>query len=274
MTQKNYVVQGNIPPHRIVKFGSVDRSVVLARDPNDSAIGVTGRYKGNAVAGERVDVIRDGLCEVEYGGTVTRGQALTADANGKAIAATVTGARIVGYAEESAIAGDIGWMTIELGVFVGSGETLPALGATEQRLGKTFSYPVFAGQAISQGSLVVMYGDNVAMRIIPMSLPPGSVPLPVSTAYSLVPNGYQCVGVATESVDNSAGSAGAVSVNVKRGCFKLAKDGSIYSPITLAYVGKPVFTNDGYSVSLSPSPDSVYVGVIRDVEADGVWVEI
>ena len=117
MEQKNYLSQGTIPPYRIVKFGEADRTVVMAAAATDLLIGVTGRYKGNVVAGNQVDVVRDDYCEVEYGGTVTRGQALTADSSGRAIAAITTGSRIIGYAEVSAVVGDIGWMTVELGVF-------------------------------------------------------------------------------------------------------------------------------------------------------------
>jgi hypothetical protein len=117
MGQKNYLSQGTIPPHRIVKFGSADNTVVMSSAATDLSVGVSGRYKGNAVTGERVDIIRDDWAEVEFGGTVTRGQGLTSDANGKAIAATATGQRVIGYAEASAVAGDIGWMTVELGTF-------------------------------------------------------------------------------------------------------------------------------------------------------------
>ena len=72
------------------------------------------------VSGERLDIIRDDLAEVEFGGTVTRGQALTSDASGKAVAATVTGSRVIGYAEVSAVAGDIAWIHVEIGTFAAS----------------------------------------------------------------------------------------------------------------------------------------------------------
>ena len=117
MCQKNYVAQGTIPPYRLVKFGSADRTVVIAAAATDLLIGVTGRYKDNVVAGGQVDVIRDDFCEVELGGTVVRGEALTADASGKAITATVAGSRVIGYAEVSGVAGDIIWMMVELGKF-------------------------------------------------------------------------------------------------------------------------------------------------------------
>lgn len=120
MSQKNYLAQGTIPPFRLVKFGSADNTVVASAAATDLSIGVSGRYKDNVVSGERLDIIRDGRAEVEYGGTVTRGQALTSDANGKAIAAAVTGSRVIGYADVSAVAGDIGWAFIEIGTFAAS----------------------------------------------------------------------------------------------------------------------------------------------------------
>jgi hypothetical protein len=113
MSQKNYTAQGTIPPYRIVKFGSADRAVVIAAAATDLLIGVTGRYKDSVVSGDQVDVIRDDFCEVELGGTVTRGQPLTSDAIGKAITATVAGSRVIGYAEVSGVLGDIVWMMIE-----------------------------------------------------------------------------------------------------------------------------------------------------------------
>ena len=74
-------------------------------------------------AGERVDVIRAGIADVEFGGNVTRGQPVTADADGKAVvAAPAAGvnAHIVGFAEVSAVAGDIAPVTLARGVMQGA----------------------------------------------------------------------------------------------------------------------------------------------------------
>ncbi len=68
-------------------------------------------------SGERVDVIEHGIAEVEFGGTVARGDPLTADADGKAIkAAPAAGvnARIIGWAGVSVVAGDIAKVRINL----------------------------------------------------------------------------------------------------------------------------------------------------------------
>jgi hypothetical protein len=150
---------------------------------------------------------------------------------------------------------------------------LPALGTRAQRLGKTFNYPVYAGQNIVQGSLVVMYGGNVAMPINPMTLPMGSPPLPTPPMPAMgYPSGYICVGVAIASVNNSAGAAGAVRVDVKRGCFQFANN--VSTPITLASIGQPAFTENGLTLVSMSTPNSAYAGMIRDVDANGVWVEI
>ena len=60
--------------------------------------------------GGMCDVHRDGLISVELGGTVTAGAPLTSDADGKAIAAVAAGGttlRIIGFADEPGIAGDV-----------------------------------------------------------------------------------------------------------------------------------------------------------------------
>jgi hypothetical protein len=84
---KNYTAQGAVPAYRIAKFGSVDGSVVAAAAATDLLIGISGRVPADA-SGDRVDIVRSGIAEVEYGGAVTRGQPLTSDASGKAVAAS------------------------------------------------------------------------------------------------------------------------------------------------------------------------------------------
>jgi hypothetical protein len=105
---KNYIAGAATTKYRIAKFGAADRKVVQAAAATDALIGVFGEL--DAALNERVDVVRSGMTLVEYGGTVARGDPLTADADGKAIkAAPAAGARvsIFGFAEVSAVAGDI-----------------------------------------------------------------------------------------------------------------------------------------------------------------------
>jgi hypothetical protein len=105
----NYTAETALAKFRIVCFGATDGSVKQAAAATDLIIGVT---EGFAYAvGDRVDIVRSGPAEIEYGGAVTRGQPLTSDAVGRAIAAAPAAGnnvRIIGYAEVSGVLGDIG----------------------------------------------------------------------------------------------------------------------------------------------------------------------
>ncbi|WP_439685098.1 DUF2190 domain-containing protein [Cupriavidus oxalaticus] len=105
---KNHVAAGVIAAFRIVAQGAADGEVKQAAAASDALMGAVEGF--SYAAGDRVDVVRSGIAEIEYGGNVTRGAPLTADASGKAIvAAPAAGAnvRIVGFAEVSGVAGDI-----------------------------------------------------------------------------------------------------------------------------------------------------------------------
>ena len=67
-------------------------------------------------------MVKSGIADVEFGGAVTRGAAVTSDANGKAVAAAPaagSNVRIIGFAEVSAVAGDIGPILVAPGVMQG-----------------------------------------------------------------------------------------------------------------------------------------------------------
>ncbi|MDI3381016.1 DUF2190 domain-containing protein [Xenophilus aerolatus] len=103
-----------IPPYRICKPGASDGAVLLASAGTDKLMAVNDRI-AFAVAGDRGDVVRLGIAEVEYGATVAAGDALTADASGRAVvAAPAAGAnvRIIGFAEVAGVVGDIGSMML------------------------------------------------------------------------------------------------------------------------------------------------------------------
>lgn len=118
---KEGTAEGAVTKYRIVKHGAADGGVLQSAAATDFHCGV---YSENfdVVSGERLGIVKAGLADVEYGGVVTRGQPITSDANGKAIAAApAAGAnvRIIGFAEVSAVAGDIGAAWIEPGIYQG-----------------------------------------------------------------------------------------------------------------------------------------------------------
>lgn len=98
-----------IGSRKIVKFGADDATVVLGAASTDFLIGVSGEL--GAVLGENIDISLEGVVEVTFGGTVVRGDMLTSDATGNAIAAAPgagVNARVIGHALVSAVSGDIG----------------------------------------------------------------------------------------------------------------------------------------------------------------------
>jgi Uncharacterized conserved protein (DUF2190) len=127
MATPGFVAGGNITPLSFVKWLTTSvRAVVLATDGSAPIVGVTG--KGHrlppveswglddgfiAKAGENVE-LHDSpeIYEVQYGGTVTRGDPLMSDSSGHAITAT-TGNWCAGYALDSGVSGTIGRFKLE-----------------------------------------------------------------------------------------------------------------------------------------------------------------
>ena len=112
---------GAITKSRIVKFGANDQTVVQSDAAGDSHIGVADSL-GQPEAGQTIDVIIDGVALVEYGGNVNAGALLTADASGRAIAATAAAGanvRVIGVAMLGGVSGDIGSVRLAPGSFQG-----------------------------------------------------------------------------------------------------------------------------------------------------------
>ncbi|MGH1416893.1 MAG: capsid cement protein [Pelagimonas sp.] len=107
---KSYEAAADVAGHRIVKFATpaTDQMVGTAASETDACIGVSDRL--GADTGQMLDVHRGGLVSVQLGGAVQAGDPLTSDASGTAVVATAQAAttvRIVGYADEPGVAGDI-----------------------------------------------------------------------------------------------------------------------------------------------------------------------
>jgi len=110
----NRTAGGAIAAYRIVTRGADEKTDVQADAASDALLGVNGPMA--AASGERFDACVLGLAEVEYGGSVVRGNPLTADSDGRAIAATVNGQRIIGVAWEDGDEGTIGSVLLSPGV--------------------------------------------------------------------------------------------------------------------------------------------------------------
>lgn len=110
MTQyfRGYKAEGTVGAYRIVKHGSANQTCVVAAAATDKLVGTSDALAH--VAGDLVDVDLRAVCEVVLGGTVARGDPLTSDASGAAVAAAPaagSNVRIIGFADMSGVAGDV-----------------------------------------------------------------------------------------------------------------------------------------------------------------------
>lgn len=126
---------------------------------------------------------------------------------------------------------------------------------TKRRDGKQFNDPVAASTRIFAGSLMCLNAAGDAV--------PGSV----STT-------LKARGVAQEQVDNLSGAAGAARIESRRGVFPFANSAA-GDQITRADIGANAYIVDDQTVAKTNGTNTRSVaGVIRDVDSDGVWIEI
>lgn len=117
---RNFVAEAALPANTIVKLGAADGQVLAAAAATDKLMGVTTDIA--AAINERCDVILKGAADVLFGGTVTRGDPVTADASGRAVTAAPGAGinnRIIGFAMVSGVVGDVGQIEISQGVMQG-----------------------------------------------------------------------------------------------------------------------------------------------------------
>lgn len=125
---------------------------------------------------------------------------------------------------------------------------------TPERAGDVLGFPVKAAVKAIQGGIAVLNGGYAA---------------PGTTATGLV-----AVGRFEETVDNTAGSNGDVSAQVKRGTFKFANS-SAGDLIAQADVGADCYIVDDQTVAKTSATNTRSVaGKVVAVDADGVWVKI
>lgn len=95
--------------YRIAAYGADEDDTTLAVDADTTLMGVSCDLP--TPVGGVADICRSGIAPVEYGGVVDRGDALTADSQGRAIAAVPGDDEVlncVGHAEVGGVIGDIG----------------------------------------------------------------------------------------------------------------------------------------------------------------------
>ena len=126
---------------------------------------------------------------------------------------------------------------------------------TQRRDGKTMAYPMSAAKILAGALVVISNVTGYAAK--------------GSTATTLV-----AVGVARETVDNSAGNAGDLKIPVDReGWFRFDNSGG-GDAIAMKDVGKVCYVVDDATVALTDGTGTrSAAGRIRDVDAKGVWIQ-
>lgn len=104
MNNLAYTAETDIEGRRLLTFGANEGDVKVTTAATDPVIGVS-QYIG-AVQGTVIDVNIDNHGEVQLGGTVSRGDELTAGTDGKAVKAAA-GNKIFGMALQDGVADDV-----------------------------------------------------------------------------------------------------------------------------------------------------------------------
>lgn len=110
-----FKADGAIAKGKAVKAGSDKDHVAVASAATDKIIGWAQNAAVNA--GDKVEVaLHGGGAKCLAGGNVAMGDVLTSDASGQAIATTTNADRYAGVAMQSAVAGDIFYAEVSVGI--------------------------------------------------------------------------------------------------------------------------------------------------------------
>jgi hypothetical protein len=114
--------------------------------------------------------------------------------------------------------------------------------------------PVAAATIIYNGGMVAV---NLSGYAVPASADPTLV----------------VIGVAQATVDNSAGSAGALSVPVRRGVFGMVNGGTT-DALSAADVGRPCYASDDQTVNRTRAGARPLAGIVHSIENSVVYVRM
>jgi hypothetical protein len=127
--------------------------------------------------------------------------------------------------------------------------------AVPQTESRRFSDPVAAATILYAGALAALDASGNAV--------PASATVAQRTR-----------GVVQLRADNSAGAAGDIRAEIWRGTYRLDNSAAA-DLITVADIGNPCYVVDDETVAKTDGTGTRPVaGVIRNVDSDGVWVEI
>ena len=118
---KSFTGAEAIAARRIAAFADTEGEVAQATGGAAPIAGVIGIHACEG-AGRRAEVIQHGYAEVDFGGDVAQGDPLSADAQGRAVAALPAAGStvwILGYANQDGAAGEYGQVRVAPGLLTG-----------------------------------------------------------------------------------------------------------------------------------------------------------
>jgi len=131
---------------------------------------------------------------------------------------------------------------------------LTAPRSTPEKVGPERAVPLAANAKVYQGGMVQIAASGYGVAA-------------VATAANVT------IGMARETVDNTDGAAGAVSVKTRRGVFRFANSAA-GDAIGRTEIGKTVYVVDDQTVAKTDNSGArPAAGKCFDVDANGVWVE-
>ena len=131
---------------------------------------------------------------------------------------------------------------------------LTAPRSTPEKVGPERAVPLAANAKVFQGGMVQIAASGYGVAA-------------VATVANVT------VGVARETVDNTGGAAGAVSVKTRRGVFRF-DNSAAGDAIGRTEIGKTVYAVDDQTVAKTDNAGArPAAGKCFDVDANGVWVE-
>jgi hypothetical protein len=120
-----------------------------------------------------------------------------------------------------------------------------------RRSGLAFQFPVAAATLLYQGVFAAL---DAANRVVAAT----------DAAARRV------VGLVQGEVDNSAGAAEALNVDVECGLFLVLNSGT--NAVTDAHIGMAAFIEDDQTVASVEGTNNVVAGIVAKVDSDGVWL--
>lgn len=125
---------------------------------------------------------------------------------------------------------------------------------TKRHGGVEFGLPVKANAKLFAGTIAVVDATGYVVK-------------------GLTSTTVKAAGVVQDNVDNTGGADGAIQARIRRGCFQFANSAST-DQITNADWGTNCYLVDDQTVAKTNGTNTrVVAGIVRGVDAQGVWVE-